>query len=515
MSTNKPTTCLPMPLAVSQAWLAKFHRDQRGSMSIVSVFALLFLAMLLGMVMNVGRHVDGKLRMQNAADSAAYSGGVVLSRGMNTLAFTNHLLCDVFAVTAFFREANNENSASYAPQILGAWNKVAGQFASSGFPKFTALGAAIRQKVPLEQKMVDSYSLWAKSVSDQVLPLMEEILSEELIPKYQRAVVAAFPDIAASAARETASRNGTPDFGRGTMYGVLWRTDGRPLGGGNEASYSPDDRTLPVVDPELDALANQSAYVQEAQNERYTLAHKYLDDWNNEALVAFDQEGQMSQFSNLWRSFTCGYLNQLLNDEYPTSNLPMMIHDDPNSQSNPTTELQQHYTFIAVVYWKKLPEMAPGLFHNPLEPDAQAFAEVHLFLPRDRLAWVQENVSSSGPSVTLQGAVPGQIAYIGASQGGGAGGGSGSSGAEEWTVGRVGGPGPSDWPLRKAWGLDKLPLWSLLNQSWDCQLAPVTQPALATILQTDPQLADFDSENYVLPNLGGLTGDDLQQISPH
>ena len=56
-------------------------RDERGSISIVSVFAVLFLAMLLGMVMNVGRHVDGKLRMQNAADAAAYSGGVVLGAG--------------------------------------------------------------------------------------------------------------------------------------------------------------------------------------------------------------------------------------------------------------------------------------------------------------------------------------------------------------------------------------------------------------------------------------------------
>jgi len=65
------------------------HGDDRGSISIVSVFAVLFLAMLLGMVMNVGRHVDGKLRMQNAADSAAYSGGVVLARGMNTVTFTN------------------------------------------------------------------------------------------------------------------------------------------------------------------------------------------------------------------------------------------------------------------------------------------------------------------------------------------------------------------------------------------------------------------------------------------
>ena len=112
-----------------QAWrfspASRLHRDQRGSMSIVSVFAVLFLAMLLGMVMNAGRHVDGKLRMQNAADSAAYSGGVVLARGMNTLAFTNHLLCDVFAVDAFLREARDQNSASYSPQILAAWNNVA------------------------------------------------------------------------------------------------------------------------------------------------------------------------------------------------------------------------------------------------------------------------------------------------------------------------------------------------------------------------------------------------------
>ncbi len=113
-------------------------------------------------------------------------------------------------------------------------------------------------------------------MSDQVLPLMEEILQDELIPKYQRAVVAAFPDIAASAARETAARNGTPDYGRGTMYGVLWRADGRPLGGGNEAGYSPDDRTLPAVDPELDSLPNQSDYVSEAQIDRSRLAHKYL-----------------------------------------------------------------------------------------------------------------------------------------------------------------------------------------------------------------------------------------------
>src|SRR5208283_4203515 len=122
-------------------FIRKLHRDERGSISIVSVFAVMFLAMLLGMIMNVGRHVDGKIRMQNAADASAYSGGVALSRGMNALAFTNHLLCDVFAVTAVLREARDENSASYTPRILAAWSKLAPIFSSSRFPKFAALGS--------------------------------------------------------------------------------------------------------------------------------------------------------------------------------------------------------------------------------------------------------------------------------------------------------------------------------------------------------------------------------------
>ena len=479
------------------------HGDERGSISIVSVFAVMFLAMLLGMVMNVGRHVDGKLRMQNSADAAAYSGGVVLARGMNTLAFTNHLLCDVFAVTAVLREARDQNSASYAPQILAAWSKVAPVFSSSGFPKFTALGSAIQQKVPLEQQMVDSYSTWAKSVSDQVLPLMEEILSQELIPQYQRAVMVAFPEIAQAAARETAARNGNPERGRGPMFGVLWRTDVQPVGGAAESSYSPVDRSLPVVDPELDSLANQNQYVQTAVAQRRALSHQYLNEWNAALLSGFDQMAKMSQFAGLWRSFTCGYLEHLLNVEYPQTNLPMVIYETPLQMTNSNASLARQYTFISVVYWKKLPEMLPGLFKNPLEADDQAFAEVHLFISRDRLGWVQKGGSSgggpSGPSQSPLGGVPGQTAFGPPVPSGGNSGGNGGGIAATWVVGRVGLPTN----------------WDLLNQSWNCQLAPVTQPALVTILQSNPDLPGFSSGEYTLPNLGGLSSDDLQQISPH
>ena len=55
------------------------------------------LTMLLGMVMNVGRDVDAKIRLQNTADAVALSGGTVMARGLNVLAFTNHLLFDVCA----------------------------------------------------------------------------------------------------------------------------------------------------------------------------------------------------------------------------------------------------------------------------------------------------------------------------------------------------------------------------------------------------------------------------------
>ena len=83
MSIRKQNRRYSLSLAVSRCLQRRLHRDERGSISIVSVFTVMFLAMLLGMVMNVGRHVDGKIRMQNAADAAAYSGGVVLARGMN------------------------------------------------------------------------------------------------------------------------------------------------------------------------------------------------------------------------------------------------------------------------------------------------------------------------------------------------------------------------------------------------------------------------------------------------
>jgi hypothetical protein len=186
-------------------------------------------------------------------------------------------------------------------------------------------------------------------------------------------------------------------------------------------------------------------------------------------------------------------LQQLLYVEYPNSNLPMVIlNSSPASQ-----DIDQYYTFISVVYWQKLAEMAPGWFQNPLEPDAQAYAEVRMMIPRPRLVWIQPS-SSGGAAQTPLGGVPGETAYM-PSDGSSSGGPSGSTGTGSWVVGRQNVPTS----------------WNLMNQSWGCQLAPVTQPALVTILQTAPPYEAFQAANLKLPNLGNLTTDDIQKISPH
>ena len=239
------------------------HRDER-SISIVSVFAVMFLAMLLGMVMNVGRHVDGKLRMQNAADSAAYSGGVVLARGMNTLTFTNHLLCDVFAVHGLAPRGPRPELRLL--RLRRSWPRGTRWPRSSplrlsqvhrpgpGHPAEDAAGAEPGRRL---------FGIWAKAVSDQVLPLMER----DPLRRVDSAVSAGggggvSRHRRSRPPRETAARNGQPDFGRG--HDVRRPVAGRrPAGGRRQrTSYSADDRTLPVVDPELDSVPNLDQYVQ-------------------------------------------------------------------------------------------------------------------------------------------------------------------------------------------------------------------------------------------------------------
>jgi hypothetical protein len=476
----------------------RFHRDQCGTISILAVFAMMLLTILLGMIMNVGRQVDGKLRMQNAADAAAYSGGVVLTRGLNSLAFTNHLLSEVFTMTGILRTLHNRDAERYVPDILTAWQAEGPVLAGSTFPKFSALGNAIPAKADAEQKLVTAFGDWGAAVADGspgnpnsgALPLMESILSQHLITTYQRAVVAAIPDMANQAAMTVANlnaqKNGQPD-GRGPMTGILWRTDGQQL----DASYL----ASLVTDPNV-ALSDPSApnVMAEARGQRDREAGAVFGIWSSKIMTFFDYGAKMSRFSELWRNFAHAEMQQLLAN-YPDTNLPMVLSSQAQMPSGGTTldyyepQMNKYYTLLAVVYWGKGPDFFGGIFRSPIDSDPVAYSQLRVFVPTSRLVW--QKIVPTSSSVPL-GGPPGYTWPPNPSS---------TSGTATWVPGR-------QWVVSTDWDL-----W---NQHWTCQLVPATHPIVATILSTPPPvLAPGQNPSFQVPRLNGVSPDDLGQISYH
>ena len=209
----------------------------------------------------------------------------------------------------------------------------------------------------------------------------------------------------------------------------------------------------------------------------------------------FDREAKMSQFSNLWRSFTCGYLEQLLEEEYPYTNLPHVIRKRSYAGGGNNRYLEQNYTFVAVAYRRKLPQVLPGLFENPADHDELAYAAVRMFVPHRRLVW--RHYQPSQPR-QLIGGVPGDF--------------------PDYPIDGELMPGDPITDRDGRWGVGRqgVPVhWDLLNQHWTCQLVPATQPALALILQTDPPLVEFVEEGITVPKLGDLRTEEIVRISPH
>lgn len=538
----------------------RVHRDERGSISIVTVFTLLMFTMILVMIVNVGTHIDDKLKMQNAADASTYSGGVVLARGMNGLAFSNHLISDVFAMTAFLREGRDRNAESFVPQVLGAWNLAGTTLAQAPFPKFADLGAAIVDKVPKEQEAVTAYGELTAAASDISLPVFEHILEEQLISEFQRSLLQTVPQLAQSVTDEVARRHGLLgpssqegtstsqaryELERGSQRAVLWRTSVLPVALGDESN--PLVRTLPVIDPDpfqndYPQLLDADVYLEIALRQRRRVARKFLNDWNFDRLRLFNLDAKMSTYFHLWRIATCGQLERLLNIDYPVTNVPMLLRftetgepmeqlirraENPDENTRLTRRRDDHFPrvmgnlrdlvdldgyvednfqYVGVTYRRHRSELGPGLFTNPLQADAdaQTFSQIQLFIPRPRkrLIHVGDPAASDGDGtdeVSLGGTF-------------------GFTSQLEVPRNRPPAAQPPDNDslervLRERWLLGNDPThWDLLNQNWMVQLIPATAKRLPEILQTNPG-ADFSS--FRLPNYGEVENSLLRRVSTH
>jgi hypothetical protein len=171
---------------------------------------------------------------------------------------------------------------------------------------------------------------------------------------------------------------------------------------------------------------------------------------------------------------------------------------DYNFVVDRNVHLERHFTFVAVTYWERLPELFPGLFENPADSDAQAYAAVRVFVPRSRLVW--QFVRPTDPNYPI-GGVPGEFPQLP---------------PEDYTASSVDTTRQATEPGRWVVGRQGVPThWDLWNQHWSCRLVPATQEAIPQILETPPPLPEFAQRGMTTPNLGGLTGDDLRQINTH
>ena len=562
---NRTLTDILLPLSSAIARHLKelprrVHTDERGSISIVTVFTLLMFTMILVMLVNVGTHIDDKLKMQNASDAATYSGGVVLARGMNGLAFSNHLISDVFAMTAFLREGRDRNAESLVPPVLGAWNFAGETLSRAPFPKFAQLGAAIVDKVPKEQEAVTAYGELTAAASELSLPVFEHILEEQLISEFQRSLLQTVPQLAQSVADEVARRHGLlgpaslegtsasqTDYEqeRGSQRAVLWRTKVLPVALGDESD--PLLRTLPVVDPDpfqndYPQLLDADVYLEIALRQRRNVARRFLNDWNFDRLRLFNLDAKMSAYFHLWRIATCGQLERLLNIEYPVTNVPMLLRftengepmeqlivraENPDESTRLTRRRDDHFPwvmsnlrglvdldgyvtdnfhFVGVTYLRHRSELGPGLFTNPLQADAdaQTFSQISLFIPRPRKHLIHVgDPASDGGDGTDEVSLGGTFGFT-----------------SQLEVPRNRPPAVQpphndslERVLQERWLLENYPThWDLLNQNWMVQLVPATARRLPEILQTNPggEFADLR-----LPNYGEGENNVLKRVNTH
>jgi len=81
------------------AAVVRFGRDEDGKVAIVSIFAVLAIGGMIGLIVNTGQTVREKVELQTAADAAATTTTLWMARSMNAVTTANHLMGEATAVT--------------------------------------------------------------------------------------------------------------------------------------------------------------------------------------------------------------------------------------------------------------------------------------------------------------------------------------------------------------------------------------------------------------------------------
>ncbi len=77
--------------------LGRLYADESGAAALFAVVSLMFLVIVVAYVHNVGMTVNRRIRLQNAADAAAYSGAMVEANALSAIAWLNSCQTYIYA----------------------------------------------------------------------------------------------------------------------------------------------------------------------------------------------------------------------------------------------------------------------------------------------------------------------------------------------------------------------------------------------------------------------------------
>ena len=145
---------------------SSFHRDERGGLVFSAGIVILGLAVLIGMVGNIGNEIVQKQRLQMAADAAAYSSAVWMARGMNTVCTLNHMMGELTAYIVILEamggpEADSRKDwipRSECPKIEETLDTTIDVWTNTPLKEFTKSGN------PIIGAIDERFFMWAKQL---------------------------------------------------------------------------------------------------------------------------------------------------------------------------------------------------------------------------------------------------------------------------------------------------------------------------------------------------------------
>lgn len=141
----------------SDGLLSRFHADQSGNLSFVSIFTMLAFLIIVCFIGNVGVMSKRKMELQNAADATAYSTALWQARSMNAVTATNHLMGELTSVVVLLDSLGGkmlgDSSNPIKSKVSEDWNDKIGKFQDEA--PISNSGTLSNYLAPIDKEIVE------------------------------------------------------------------------------------------------------------------------------------------------------------------------------------------------------------------------------------------------------------------------------------------------------------------------------------------------------------------------